>query len=552
MAIHNAWGRFLPTLNGNVINGGEGSLNLAKGELGIFNAKTKTIDGLTAQDTFTGASANDQFEIHLGMQNNGINRSYGNKSKKSRRFKLSEVRGLEKFNPSSEKIVDKFLIGYDGINDNTQLDFSDLAVGDTEMVSIKLEKGIIELLGYEYGCMLLNLHFEKESENQTNQEIVERAVRSLKDKTLKENIPVTDAISFEPTNNENPAVGSLANAVEHTFYNLEVNDSGNSNALAEVVAQFGDDVKRTNREGNVSTYTLLLPTIATSGVPADFVAPNGDTVTWTIGEACNAVTQEYLIQVPDISATGDRLAELQAAFPNLTIAVEQEGGNDVEGYCQTVYSTTVTSNIVCEDCDPALRAAFETEAPDDFEYYNWTTQDPVYDANAKMGILIQGKETVNVPDEYIRDSVPFINTSVRVSVAGGFRSSSFLSFNEGSGDRFAVKVLQRAADLDNLGGDLWCVEDRDFTYFNGYPRHRSLDGHQNEYTKMLLGEESVLKPNSQYITYVLTVQPKNFSQGFSGTLEESFNYTILAEKGKEGDVETLLNALATGAGVATV
>lgn len=539
MGLHKGWDRGMFTLNGNVMTSG-GSINLAKGQLGIFDAKQRTKDGLVAVSDFSSASRKDLFQLQVGNNDIRVTRGLANKSRKSRNFKISEVVDLQVYTPNQEKKVDKFLIGYDGISADTALTFEK---GVTEVMSIKLSGGLIEILGYEEGCTTLNVHFEKEREDQTNQEVVEKAVEALKRDVLKEMVPVTDAINVSVINSENP---ETITGNGHTFYNLELTDEGDSNALGMVQAQYGLDVKRTERDGLISTYTLLLPTA--SGAPDDFVKEDETTVAWTIGEECQAITEEFTIQLAD-NDEGNRLTELKAAYPDLDIAVKLVEDNPVSGACQTVYTTNVTSNVVCEDCDPILRDTFETEAPKDFGIHSWVSTPAEFSGTALMGIKIEGKETVQVPGEYLRDGVPFIDTSVRVSVAGGFRSSSYMSFTEGTGDRFPVKVLQRAEDLENLGGNLWELEDRSFTYFQGYDRHRNADGHQNEYIKALLGEESVLKGNAQYITYVLTVQPKSHSQGFASKLEETFNYTIFVEVGKQAGVEALLNALATAAGL---
>lgn len=540
MGLHKGWDRGMFTLNGNVMTSG-GSINLAKGQLGIFDAKQRTKDGLVAINDFSSASRKDLFQLQVGNNDIRVTRGLANKSRKSRNFKISEVVDLQVYMPNQEKKVDKFLIGYDGISADTALTFEK---GVTEVMSIKLSGGLIEILGYEEGCTTLNVHFEKEREDQTNQEVVEKAVEALKRDVLKEMVPVTDAINVSVINSENP---ETITGEGHTFYNLELTDEGDSNALGMVQAQYGLDVKRTERDGLISTYTLLLPT--SSGTPDAFVKEDETTVAWTDGEECQATTEEFTIQLADNDAEGDRLAELEAAYPDLTIAVKEVETDPVSGACQTVYTTNVTSNVVCEDCDPILRDSFETEAPRDFGIHSWVSTPAEFSETALMGIKIEGKETVQVPGEYLRDGVPFIDTSVRVSVAGGFRSSSYMSFTEGTGDRFPVKVLQRAEDLENLGGNLWELEDRSFTYFQGYDRHRNADGHQNEYIKALLGEESVLKGNAQYITYVLTVQPKSHSQGFASKLEETFNYTIFVEVGKQEEVETLLNSLAEAAGL---
>ena len=546
MAIHSAQPRFLPTLNGNVMLTG-GSLNLAKGQLGIFNIKKNTLQGVEAVSDFSTATQKDQFQLRLGNNEINVTRGLTNKNKHTRAFKISDVKDLQVHVPNQVKKFDKYLIGWDGINDDKALTFEE---GVNEVLSITLKEGLIGILGYDYSSTDISVYFEKERPDQTNQEIVEKAVERVKRDVLAENVPVTDAFDISVINSENPA--TIPGGVSHTFYNLTVQDSGDSNDLAEVQAQFGKDAKRTDRNGDFSVYTLLLPTIAAAGVPADFTTPSGDTITWTIGEEGKATTATYTIQLADNSATGDRLTELQEAYPNLTVTVNQVAVADEAGVCQTVYAADVTSNIVFEECDPALRDLFETEPPADFAFTSWEIEQPAYSENALMGIKIEGKEVLNIPSEYIRDGVPYINTSTRVMVSGGHRSSSFMNFTEGSGDRFPVKVLERARDLENLGGDLWGAEDREFTYFQGYPRHRNQDGHQNEYIKALLGEESVLDPKAQYLAYILTVEPETFSQGFSGKLKESFDYVILVEVGKEADVETLLNALATQAGIDTV
>ena len=649
MALHRAQDRLLPTLNGNVMTSG-GSLNLAKGQLGIFEVKKRTANGLPAVSDFAGMAKHERLQLRIGKNENGIARTQSNKNNESRTFKLGEVTGLEVHAPNSKKIVDEFLIGYNGVA-GSELDFSDVAVGDTEKLDIKLSHGIIGLLDYPDACTYLSLNFEKEREDQTNQEIVEQAVKRLKRTVLKEMVPVTEAIEINPINSESPA--SVPNAVEHTIYNLQVTDAGDSNALAQIQAQYDFKVERSDRNGLVSTYSVLLPTIASSGVPtafsqsvasvikgcedcpSGFTAEDGgfiyyvsveddgedatedldgttsgldgiphlitdavvkqgqdggkgiyavatdtqltpaeiatfvdesptaeisyvaktedicnnsstSTIAWTAGVVGNATTQEFTLTLSDDDCGNNKLAAVEAQYPELSISA----GSSVA--CQTTYTTTATSGVIFEECDEIFRDLFETESPAAFGYTEWEEADPTYDANALMGIKVKGKETNNIPSEVLRDGVPFINTSVRISVAGGQRSNNFLGFSEGSGDRFAVKVLSRAEELENLGGTLWALEDRDFTYFNGYERHRNADGHQNEYIKFLLGEESVFQADKQYVLYKLKVQPTSHSQGLSDQLTESFNYMISAPVGEHQAVEDLLNSLAAANGLPTV
>lgn len=730
MGIHANWHRFLPTLNGNVMTSG-GSLNLAKGQLGVFDVKKRTKDGIPAVSNFAGLPQSTQLQLRVGNHEVGLARTQGNKNKETRTFRLDEIVSLEVNAPSTEKKVDDLIIGYDGVDPSTALTFE---TGENNVLNVTLSGEAMGILDYPHGKATIETFFKKTHDGQTNQEIVEKAVEMLKDNVLKEMIPVTEFIDISVINSETP--DTVADAVPHTYYNLTVPDCGGNNALANVQAQYDFKVKKTNRGGLDSVYTVLRPTA--DGAPADYVqtissivkgcedCPAGftaedggfiyyvsleddgadssatvqglpgaitgtaakegqengkgiyvvgltdeltqaeidtfvtanptatlklvgatedicnnateTTIAWVAGDECNATTETYTLQLKDDDCGNNRLAEVQAAYPDLTIAVADNSlltqsditltgtsgtaninidgtdylatfqnnltdtaanfvaahagdilaahgvtvtsagavisfrgeaatfvaptitnattdlagtvANDVpipvEAACQTVYSTDVTTNILCEDCDPIFRGLFESEAPADFGFTSWKKVGAPYSSTALMGIRIKGKETISAPPEYLRDEVMFANSSVHIEVAGGHFTGSHFGINEG-GERFPVKVLSRAEDLSNLGGDLWALEDRDFTYFEGHPRHKN-----NEYAKLVLGEESVLKPNAQYVVYVLTVAPESRSQGFAGNLKEGFDYMIAAEVGKHQGVEDLLNGLAGAAGLPAV
>ena len=74
------------------------------------------------------------------------------------------------------------------------------------------------------------------------------------------------------------------------------------------------------------------------------------------------------------------MAELQAAYSDLTIVVDSQAA------CQTTYSTTVTTNVVCDECDDLFEGLFSSEAPVDFDLVPWQKAAKVYDENALMGI----------------------------------------------------------------------------------------------------------------------------------------------------------------------
>lgn len=640
MGINRGTDRFLATLNGNVLTAG-GSLNLAKGQLGIFETKNNTKNGLKATANFAGAPRNREYEIRLGVAPVALTRTQESKPKASLPFKLGEVVEVKVHAPSLEKSVDEFIVGYDGINADTALTFE---VGQREELDIELSGEAIGLFGYTDAIANVKLYFDKE-EGQTDQEVVLKAIERAKEMRLKENVNLTEFVEITPVNSEaaDPSVGG----VSHTFYTLTLADTQDSNALGEVQAQYnGDKVELTNVGGLQSTYTILRPTA--DGAPTDFnqitsVASQGcedcpveydeytagilynvtleddgadstatvqalpgniadsaikqgqkdgvgtytvvldnkltageittfmganptatldiiadlealcsndvtTTVAWVAGDVCWAQTEDYTLQLGD-KCGEDRLAELSAAYPDLVITIAQdEEEADVEGGCQTVYQTSVTTNIVCEECDDMFTDLFSSEAPTSYDFVDWKKVEPEYSETALMGIRFKAKELISAPGEGLRDAVPFYNSSVRLKLAGGYVTDNYLGLKTGK-ERFNVKLISRQENLENLGGELWAFDDRDFTYFQGYPRHRNLaDGHQNEYAKQLLGEESVLKANAQYVIYTITVAPRT-DQGLIPDLVQKMNYMIAVEVGRHAAVESLVNSLAGAAGV---
>jgi hypothetical protein len=651
MSLHRGFARFLPTLNGNVMKEG-GSFDLAKGQLGVFDARSSQRNGLKAISNFSGLSKDTRLQVKVGVNELDITRTQANFDKGTRTFKLSEITGLEVFAPSTNKKVDDFIVGYNGNEDSSALDFSDLEVGEVETMQIELSGGTISLIGYSGDCVTAEVFFEKESATQTNQEIVEKAIINLKEEyKLISDISLNEVLEVTPVNSES---ASLSGQTEHTFYNLSLVDVGDSNSLAQVQAQFGTKVERSDRKGTVSTYTILIPTIASAGLPDAFVktvgsvikgcadCPTGFTAdtggviyyvsleddgadesvqltpdsgasvvglpgvitgsvvkqgqdggkgvyavatdndltdaeidafvadnptaeiskigetkdicsndsetteAWTAGSTANALTEAYTLILPDNKCGENILAEVRETYPDLTITAASSVA------CQTVYSTSVVTSIVEEECDPIFRDLFISESPSAFGFTEWTEVDKVYSATAKMGIRLRGKETIVNPGEFLRDGVPFIDTSTRISVVGGYRANVFYSLMEGSGDRFSVKVLSRAEDLSNLGGHLYALEDRDHNYFTGVQRHRHADGHQNELVKALRGEESVLIADAQYVTYKLKVSPESSSQSMGQRIQEHFVYMVSAEVGKHKDAEELLNSLVATVGLPTV
>lgn len=549
MASHKAWDRHLVTNQGLTMTDGY-STRLAKGQIGIFDMSTEnqTKLGNPAIADFAAQPADRKFEVKVGVHDNGLGRSQTNKSMSTIPFTLGGVQGLSvSVSDLDEKVYDEWLIGYNG-STGSELKFN---AGETTEVSVLLKGEPLGVLGYFNAELLLKMHFTapQDEAEVNNEKIVTEAVKAFKREEFMGQFPINELLEITPINSSNPAT---VDGDEHKLYEIEVEDLGDSNALGVIQASYPEHiVRKTDRKGLVSTYTMLVKTVmeddgtgtgtnVETSVPADF-----DGKSWTVKEVGTAVTEKYTIRLADKNGTDSRLADLQAAYPDLTITETAVDKN----LCQREYETTTASNVVFEECDPAFRDLFETEAPETFDFVDWDVEEKVWDATAKMGIRIKGKDfTLSPNGEALRHQFPYYNSSLRIEVAGGYPIDVNESFAHYKGGVMPIKLVTRAQEPSNLGADLMDWETRGNAYFtNGNdPKHDNL------FARSVYGRESNLDELTQYVTYAVKIGRTKFSQGFNGTQSENFTYHIVAPKGKHQDIEALLNSLATKVGIPTV
>lgn len=636
-----------PTIKGSAMVSGF-STRLAKGQFGIIDKGVNpTSLGSVVTTTFPTSPKNRLFELKLGAADLNVNRSQSNKSWSSIPFKLSEVVDISVTAPSLKVSVDSFIIGYDGINDDSAIT---LANGDNEVIDITLTGEAIGMLGYKSSSVTVKLYLSAPlgTEPFTMQEIIENAVKTFKEIKLLGGVPITDYIKINPVNSESPASVSGS---DFTFYNLKIKDEGRFSDLGLVQAQYPTQVvKREDYDGGFSTYvilaesgTVLADYTATDVALADANCDGEPEVTstevdtaWTEGETCTAIQKNFTIQLADDDCGQNKLAKLQATYPELvilvdtpnqsqtitltgtsgtvniniggvdylatfntdltttqsdfvtahkaaielatggtftgtgatltlvaptetfpiitvtnattdlagTVAAKVGSGTEVTGGCQTLYNTKVFTDVVCEECSPILRDLFVAEAPHDFEFVSWVEETPVYSETAKMGIKVEGLYNIFAGSEEYRDEIPFMYNSTRISIANEYPTYVNENYNAGTNGRFEVKVLSIASEPEGLGMDLFVMEEYSRAFFTGTERHEG-----NNYARYILGEESHLDPLKRYIQYAITIDTKRYAQS---TDDSIIRYIVTAEVGRQANVETIVNALATAAGLPTV
>ena len=646
MGLHKPFDRTFSLIGGAVMTNGF-SLNLVKGQFGIFDTQSTSVNGTKAVSSFNG-KPNAIYELKLGKSDLPVTRSQNNKSFSSFPFKVSQVLDLQVSVPeSTTQKVDEVIIGYNGIDDNTAMTFKK---GQVKKIVLRLEGEAIGMLGYEYGVDI-PVYIDVDAcpvfgtdcadcdpcENVDCLPLVLEAVEKLKRHQLRGGTKVSDYVDITPVRECDTT--PTETLTEYNFYCLEVCDTGDDSALALVQAQYPTlKVVRTGRDGAISKYQV----IKTNSVPADYEptlpsiikgctacpvgytedaggliyavtleddgidesatietlanasvgtaikadsqnagvgyytvvlttelsdanfntfiaanptatitfvgstasicnAPALDAISWTACGTCNVAERDFTIDLPDTECGNNRLAELQSAFPNLTISLEGTTGG-----CQTRYITTVPTNMVCDDCDAIFNDYFTADAPASFDGREWTAVAVTASTGCKCGIKVKGKVLEVHPDECLRDTIGFVDSAVKIQISGGHLTEVREGIGETVDNPFHVEYKSRYARRTHLGGNLWNDEDRSRVFFTGEQRH--LDN----VAKLLKGEESHLTSDKQYVDYAITIRRTHYSQSFSGTENETITYHILAEVGRHQAVEALLNSLATAANLTPV
>ncbi len=370
MASHKGWDRHFVTIEGLAMKTGR-SLNLAQGQFGIVDMdSTPTQRGNSVISTFTGLGAKRKLELRLGIAPLTVTRSQSNKSLSSPAFKISEVVGLAVEAPKVRGVqVDHFRIGYDGLNTDTAIVLEN---GDNESIEVNLEGQGIGLLGYNNANVTVKLYLEAPNTGSfTNQEIVESAVETFNKITLIGGVPITNYVEATPVNSEAVAL----TGTDYSFFTLMIPDNGDYSALALIQAQYPTfTVTADGSVGGYTTYTILAPsdtvladyeTTLSSFVPECDECPDGFTLTdglcvpdaaavavaWSTPEdTCKVSTEEYKITLADKDCGDNRLSELQAQYPDLTVAIDTvDSANSSKTVTLTGTGGTANINVAGTD-----------------------------------------------------------------------------------------------------------------------------------------------------------------------------------------------------------
>ena len=259
MGIHRPFSRPMFTLQGSVLTSG-GAKNLAKGQFTIVNSKVASANGAVVVDNFSALPKDAKLELRLGVSKvDGVRTNSTPSTMSSETFGLNDVKGVKATYPKHfEQKFDDLIVAFDGINDSAALNLSE---GETTVLDVTVSG---DHVGFITGKQkyTFRIHFGKE-EGETDQEVVRRAVEVLKKQKFPQGSSINEVIDIKVVDSEAPALAGTS----YTFRSLTLTDSGDSNALALVQAQYPNfKVSVTDRIGLTTVYGILAPT-ATS-IPA--------------------------------------------------------------------------------------------------------------------------------------------------------------------------------------------------------------------------------------------------------------------------------------------
>jgi hypothetical protein len=331
--------------------------------------------------------------------------------------------------------------------------------------------------------------------------------------------------------------------LEGAYQNLTITIADSDSSTRELTLTGASGTANVNVDGvnYLATFNTSLTQTADDFVAthATALAAAGVTVTADTGVLTFSGLTTVIDAITILNASGDLAGTLAAS-----VAIPERAA------CQTKYTTSVLSNIVCEECDPVFKDFYVTEAPESYEEIDWfeeNNSDTAPSGNCKCGIRFKSKAFVIDSDESLRDITGFVETSTQIRVAAGYPEE----IREGIGiipkGVYEGKYLSRWVPRTHLAGNLRNMENEGRMYFQGLPYRKDYLG------RLLRGETSNMEDQiAQYVQYTVTVQNGTYSQGFARRHSDNINYHFFVEVGRHNDLEAILNDLAANSGVSPV
>jgi hypothetical protein len=268
MSIHKPFNSTIVLLPSAPLTSG-GSLDLANGQIGLFQKGKRTSRGIGAVSSLTNLSGNDKVFLEIGTGSVGHRGALTNKNMKTLEFHPKDVLDVS-FSQAKEPTASSVIIGYDGHDITRSLS---LKPGQAASITVELSGDIVAFYGKTEGKYRKTFTFNTELAQECEEldvcdlaimkPIVEDVVARAKATQFLEGILLGDLLTIRGIYSDAAPAGTST----ATFYTLTLADSGDDNALGLVQATVqGSKVIRTDRTGLDSTYEV----VSSTGAPSHF------------------------------------------------------------------------------------------------------------------------------------------------------------------------------------------------------------------------------------------------------------------------------------------
>jgi|TARA_B110000908_G_scaffold167221_1_gene219784 hypothetical protein len=328
-------------------------------------------------------------------------------------------------------------------------------------------------------------------------------------------------------------------------------DTAQTFDIITVAGTSGTSTVTINGVAYTMTFDTDIATTMANFVTASAAAILSDSgLTMVVADATTLTLASTAIATGTVTSTvANATGDLAGTVVSATVA---QGAPKLSGGCQTAFTTTVNTNVICEQCDPIFEDTYRSEAPVPYLNRDWTKLSELYSgvANCLCGIRLKGKKLGICADDTLRDLLGFEDTSVKIQASFGHIDEVREAIG-GIGEGFAnIEYLSYWQPRTNMGGEFYGDEDSSRMYFQGESRNRGAG--EGAIARMFKGTETHLEPCSQYVDYWVKLNRTVSTQGFASRTSEAITYHIVVEYGKHQAVEAIINSLAGAAGVGAV
>ncbi|XAI97412.1 hypothetical protein [Leptolyngbya phage Lbo-JY46] len=253
------------------------------------------------------------------------------------------------------------------------------------------------------------------------------------------------------------------------------------------------------------------------------------TTAWTLVETLQKFSKTYRVTVADSVCGTTRLADIQAAYPDLTVSLV-----DADGDCVHTYEATVESNCVPISCS---LDEVKFTAPVPFEQSRWVEVPGTSTANCLCGIKIETAFVNRITNECTYDHFSYEADPVHIHV-----SSFDPDYNNSpSRKEWNVKQIQSIQYPAGHGVEIRKWEQRSKSYDL---RERS----HNPVVREIEGSEFIADPNKFYDEYVLEFDFDYKTGGWSEKYVDSYHLFFYFPEGNGKTFETAINAYIASVG----